>query len=206
MLRDDLRKTLDMVLALTGSSYLVSPLPSAADDDIATLMDRFAKGDAALRDEVARSISGLHADLLMVFAIRMAILGVREQSGARLRIGLLAVALAGSSPESDWRDVFYQMPPLEDAGLRIPGDLRAAYVEAASIAKGRVAILIRGAFPPRHAWLRRTKRLKLRLLGGGWRAVQAPDGFRYVVTNPISEVELMDKIANALRESSTSQP
>jgi hypothetical protein len=203
MLLDDLRTTLDGIRSHRGERYLAWPIPSSVDDNIATLIDQFASGDALPREDLTRSLSSPQVDVLIGFGIRMAILGVREQSVARLRLGLLAVALGGSSREADWRDVAAHLPPLEDAGLRIRADSRAAYIEAASIAKDQTAILIRAACPPRRAALRWAKRMKLILLGGGWRAVQAPDGFRYVVGNPISEAELMKRIENALDESST---
>jgi hypothetical protein len=165
------------------------------------LIDQFVTGDAALREELMRSLTSPQAGMLMGFAIRMAILGVREQSVARLRVGLLAVALGGSSRASDWRDVAADMPPLEDAGLRIRGETRPAFLEAASIAKGKTAILIRVAAPLRHASLRWVKRMKIRRLGD-WQAVQAPDGFRYEVKNPVSEAEFMEMIEKGMRESS----
>lgn len=205
MLLDDLRATLDGIKSPPDNRYLAWPIPSQVDHDIAALVNQFVRGDAALREELMRSLTSPQVDRLIGFGIRMAILGVREQSVARLRLGLLAVALGGSSREADWRDVAARLPPLEDAGLRIRADSRAAYIEAASIAKDQTAILIRAACPPRLAALRWAKRIKLLLLGGGWRAVQAPDGFRYVVENPISEAELMKRIENALDESSTTR-
>jgi len=197
---DDLRTTLDGVKSPPENRYLAWPIPSAVDDDIATLVDQFVTGDAALREELMWSLTSPQVDVLVGFAIRMAMLAVREQSVARLRVGLLAVALGGSSRQSDWRDVASQMPPLEDAGLRIRGDSRPAFLEAAAIAKGKTAILIRIAAPLRHARLRWLKRLKLRRLGD-WRVVQAPDGFRYEVKNPVSEAEFMEMIEKGMRES-----
>jgi len=89
------------------------------------------------------------------------------------------------------------MPPFEDAGMRIRRDSRPAFLEAASIANSRTAMLIRIASPGRHAWLRWVKRLKIRRLGQ-WRAVEAPDGFRYVVRNPMSEAELIEMFETAI--------
>ena len=199
---DDLRTTLDGVKSPPDNRYLAWPIPSRIDDDIATLIDQFVTGDAALREELMRSLTSPQAGMLMGFAIRMAILGVREQSVARLRVGLLAVALGGSSRASDWRDVAADMPPLEDAGLRIRGETRPAFLEAASIARGKTAILIRVASPLRRSWLRWIKRVKIRRLGD-WRAVQASDGFRYEVRNPVSEAELIEKIENGLKRESS---
>jgi hypothetical protein len=180
------------------------PIPSGVDDDIAALVEQFARGDAALWEETW-NLTSSQVDVLRCFAIRMAILAVREQSVARLRVGLLAVALGGSSRGADWRDVTSGMPPLEDAGLRIRGESRPAFLEAAAIANSRTAILIRIASPGRYPWLCWVKRLKIRRLGS-WLAVQAPDGFRYMVRNPTSEAELIANLEKALeRESSKSQ-
>ena len=202
MLIDDLRTTLDAVKSPPDNRYLAWPIPSGVDNDIAGLIDQFVTGDAALREGLMWSLTSPQADTLICFGIRMAMLAVREQSVARLRVGLLAVALGGSSRQSDWRDVMGQMPPFEDAGMRIRGDSRPAFLEAASIATGYTVWQIRGAAPLRQAWLRWVKRLKIRRLGQ-WRAVEAPDGFRYVVRNPRTEAELMAMFEKALeRESS----
>jgi len=200
MLLDDLRATLDNVKPLPDRNYLSWPLPSGVDDDISALVALCAEGDARLRYDLIHSLTRHQSEVLTGFAIRMAILGVREQSVARLRIGLLAMAFGGSSPESDWRDIMSDMPPLEDAGMRIRGDSRPAFREAASLATDRTAMSIRIASPPKHAWLGWAKHLKpVRM--GDWQAVQAPDGFRYVVKNPVTEAELMTMVEKALRES-----
>jgi len=119
MLIDDLRTTLDGVKSPPDNRYLAWPIPSGVDNDIAGLIDQFVTGDAALREGLMWSLTSPQADTLICFGIRMAMLAVREQSVARLRVGLLAVALGGSSRQSDWRDVMGQMPPFEDAGMRI---------------------------------------------------------------------------------------
>ena len=196
-LLDDLRKTLDGIKSPPDNRYLAWPIPSGVDHDIAALVNQFVRGDAALREELMRSLTSPQVDRLIGFGIRMAILAVREQSVARLRLGLLAAALGGSSRQSDWRDVASDMPPFEDAGMRIRRDSRPAFLEAASIANSRTAMLIRIASPGRHAWLRWVKRLKIRRLGQ-WRAVEAPDGFRYVVRNPMSEAELIEMFETAI--------
>ena len=173
MLLDDLQKTLDGVRSPPDNRYLAWPIPSQVDDDIATLIDQFVTDDAAVRQTLTERLTSRQVDVLVGFGIRMAILAVREQSVARLRVGLLAVALGASSRESDWRDVFNRMAPFEDAGLRIRADSRAAYIEAASIASGKTAILIRTAAPSRYAVLRWLRRIKRRLLSGGWQGIQA---------------------------------
>ena len=137
----------------------------------------------------------MHVGVLTAFAVRMASLAVREQSGQRLRLGLLAFALAGDSPDSDWRDVFSAFTPLEDAGLRIRVDVRDAYAEAARLADERTTrSVLAWASPPRSPWLRLLKRAKIRLLDRSWRASDSPDGFRYVVVNPVSEAELLERL------------
>jgi hypothetical protein len=202
MLIDDLRSTLDGIKSPPDNRYLTWPIPSGVDNDIAALVDQFVTGDAGLREGLMWSLTSPQVDRLIGFGIRMAILAVREQSVARLRVGLLAVALGGSSRRSDWRDVMGDMPTFEDAGMRIRGDSRPAFLEAASIATGYTVSQIRGAAPPRYPWLGWVKGLKIRRLGQ-WRAVEAPDGFRYEVRNPRSEAELIANIEKALeRESS----
>jgi hypothetical protein len=174
------------------------------DDDIGTLIEQLAKGDAAIREDLTRSLSCPQVDVLIAFAVRMAMLGVREQSVSRLRVGLLAVALGGSSRAADWRDVATHMPPLEDAGERIHDDPRPAFLEAASIASGYTASQIRIASPPTHTAFQWLKRMRPRRLGQ-WRVIEAPDGFRYVVANPVSESELMAMFDKALSQSRTKQ-
>jgi hypothetical protein len=190
----DLESRLEGVLALEGQGYFGLPLPCSEDAHVGALVEGFAAAREAVREKLRRRLTRVHVGLLTAFAVRMASLAVREQSGQRLRLGLLAFALAGDSPDADWRDVFADFPPLEDAALRIRVDVRDAYAEATRLADGRTTRkVLAWASPPRSPWLRLLKRAKLRLVGGSWRATDSPDGFRYASVNPVSEAELIER-------------
>jgi hypothetical protein len=194
-LPEELRARLGNILVVTGERYLESPLPDHADDEVGALVESVTAPDqsanvAALRRQLARA----HIDVFAIFAHRMAMLAVREQSVARLRIGLLAYALGPGAGQADWYDVSTDLLPLSDAALRIRGDSRQAFADAARLAEGRTAQMIRWGTPPRPRWLRWLMRARLHLPGQPWKAVEAPDGFRYVVANPMSEEEFLQKI------------
>src|SRR5688572_21619270 len=98
-----------------GYGYLDLPFRSRADDQVAVVIQRFASADEAFRDALRDRLSLSQYDMVLAFAIRMAMVAVRERSAARLRLGAQAVALAGDAPTSDWRETAEALLPLRDA-------------------------------------------------------------------------------------------
>jgi hypothetical protein len=111
----------------------------------------------------------------------MATLAVRERSVKRLRFGLLATALAGSSPADDWRDTSMQMLPLRDAASRLGPDTLPAFDEAARLATERTAGQLRSwaARPSFTLWGRMQSRISRTFAQEFWRPTGSGDEFRY---------------------------
>jgi hypothetical protein len=206
---DQARASADAVLALDGiaaaivEGYLDLPLPAPADNLVAALVERFAGADDAFRNALREALSLSYYDALLAFAVRMAALAVRERSKKRLRVGAQAVALAGDSPTADWRETLFPLITLSDAAARIGGDARAELATAARLARGGTAeALVRAS---RQSAMRvAIERLAIRLGFGVWKAVQAPDGFRYVSTQRVSRAEV-DALIRRAEEARDSQ-
>lgn len=202
---EELLSLLQRTEPLAEGDYFGSPLPSQQDGVVADLVARFAVTDEPLRKALRQHLRNTHVGVLGSFAVRMASLAVREGSTERLRLGLLAIALASDSPESDWRDLTRLLTPLEDAALRIPGGVaqaRDAFAEAARLTEEDSKVPITWCKPPRWQLLRLLMRLRFRLLWFDWKAIEAEDGFRYVVANPVTkefEEYLVDTLERARR-------
>lgn len=194
VLPEDLQARLDNILLVTGKGYLRRSLPCKADDEVAALVERVAAADESVHVTVRKCLTRAHRDVLSIFSHRMAMLAVREQSVARLRIGLLAYALGQDATQADWYDLSTDLLPLSDAALRIRRDSRHAFVEAQRFAEQRTALMLKTGTPPRLRWLRWLLRARIRLPGSSWKAIEASDGFRYVVANPMSEDEFLKKL------------
>lgn len=193
---DDSGPTLHGLRLATVEGYLDLPLPIPADDEAAAVVERFARASNASREALRTHLSSPEYDALLAFAIRMAMLAVRERSIARLRLGLRAVALAGDAPPADWRETSLPLLLLRDAAWRIDADARGEFANAARLAQGRTVRALTGAVP-RSTLMVGIERLVMRLGVGMWKAVNAPDGFRYVPTRRVSREEVDDLIRRA---------
>jgi hypothetical protein len=198
-LRDAIRDAAAAMVAGDWFHYPDAPIPHAVDAAATTVVRGFASArDAEERAAVLGLLSGEHIYVLQNFAVRMASLAVRRRSADILRTALQAVALAGSSPESDWRDLGLPILPLRDAARRIGAD-RKLFDEAGRLAVGRTERLIRDAAPKRtiSALLEQLVGLFVK---GPWTTVEDREGFRYVSTERGPDPEtLMRTIAEARR-------
>src|SRR5688572_6781417 len=176
-----------------GYGYLDLPFRSRADDQVAVVIQRFASADEAFRDALRDRLSLSQYDVVLAFAIRMAMLAVRERSTARLRLGAQAVALAGDAPTADWRETAQALLPLRDAATRLGGDAQAVFADAARLARGRTMGALSGAADT-SALMAAMERFVTRLGVGVWKAIDAPDGFRYVPTRRVSRAEVDELI------------
>ena len=206
---DERRGSADAVLALDGiasaivEGYLDVPLPAPADKLIAALVERFAGADDTFRDTLREELSLSHYDALLAFAARMAMLAVRECSIERLRLGVQAVALAGDAPTADWRETSLALLPLNDAAARIDSTARMEFSNAARLARGDTAHALSGVAG--QSVLRiAIERFAMRVGIGVWKAIHAPDGFRYVPTRRTSRAEV-DRIIRRVEEARDDQ-
>lgn len=199
---EEARRALDGLRSHEG--YLDDPFPSEADTHIAAVVERFACGEDAFRDALRASLTLKHYDALLTFAVRMAMLAVRERSTARLRLGLEAVAFAGEAPTADWRETSLSMLPLRDAARRLDADAREEFAKAARLARGGTISTLTGAVGG-STLIAGMERVAMRLGIGVWKAVNAPDGFRYVPTRRVTRAEVDDMIRR-VEEARRSRP
>src|SRR5262245_30319042 len=110
------------------------------------------------------------SDYLLVFAERMASVGLREKSTKRLLDGLIALIIEDGRG-GDLRSNIMRMAPLYDASGKIGIDSDNLFRTAASYSNNEVAKLIRTFHerPPQNKSLRAM----------GYKEVDSPDGFRY---------------------------
>lgn len=203
---DDLRAELSWLasLRLPEEYHHDQPFPSDIDARIRALVERFAAADE-LRTALKRAVTIEHVGPLSVFAVRMAMLAVRERSLDRLRLGLRAAALSGSADLDDPRDAASALLPLVDAADRVGADAPSEFADAARSALPGTARLLE-QMPPRHTWSRLLERAAASLGIGDWRATEAPDGFRYVFTRPVTKAqvdEMIRRVEQARRSSTT---
>ena len=185
-LSPQLLAALDAVGAQAWTGYLGQPLPCRADEIVAALVNGFEEAPASARERVRHCIGRAHAGALGSFAVRMAMLAVRERSVERLRLGLCAAVLSVGEGE-DWRDLIRTFSPLSDAATRLGADGPLEFARAARHARGWYVGFV-ASFPPRWGWHRLVERAAMVLGLGNWRAIEAADGFRYVPRRSAEEV------------------
>jgi len=200
---DEAQTTLGRLAGL-GRDYFGLPLPSEVDGHFAAVVAAFVDSDERFRTSLGQSLTRVQSELLMAFAIRMASLAVREDAATRLRVGLLATALASRVPDPDWRDFALQLPPIEDAASRLGESTRSAFAEAARLAPQWMAGMLLWAAPLPSGLLRGLKRIKLHLPGATWKVIQEAAGPRYVPVRTYTEDGILWDVARgqmqALRE------
>jgi hypothetical protein len=189
----DAQHTLAGLTAAMVEGYLDLPLPIPPDDQVAAVVNRFATADENFRDALRENLSLAQYDVLLAFAIRMAMLAVRERSTARLRLGVQAVALAGDAPTADWRETGEPVLSLSDAASRIGANAREEFANAARLAGARTAGFLRSV-ARQSAFRVAIERLMMSSGLGTWKAIHAPDGFRYVPTRRVSRAEVEELI------------
>lgn len=151
------------------TSYLGEPFPHKVDRIIAKLVTLYLSASADERS-LFFDVAGAHfSGYLLVFAERMASIGVREKSSKRLLDGLIALIIEDG--RGDIRANIMIMAPLYDASEKVGADPDNLFRTAASYSNNEVAELIR-TFPERSS---RNKSLRAM----GYKEVDSPDGFRY---------------------------
>jgi YD repeat-containing protein len=145
------------------------------------LLALYASGSSADRQHLRESTDVAVHGFLLSFSQHMAMLAVRDRSVERLRCGLLAIALAGSSPADDWRDTSMRMLPLRDAASRLGPETLPAFDEAASLTTEPTAGELRSwaARPSFTLWGRIQSRVSRIFAQEFWRPKGTGDEFRY---------------------------
>jgi hypothetical protein len=176
---DEIRDAAAAMVAHDWLHYPDSPIPHPIDDAAQIVVRAFVSvTDAEQRAVILGLLWGEHVYVLQNFGVRMASLAVRRRSVDTLRTGLQAMALAGSSPTSDWRDLGIMLLPLTDAARRL-GAGKDIFDAAARLAHSRTAELIRDAAPKR-TLLSLLERLVAPFVKGPWTTADDAHGFRYV--------------------------
>lgn len=164
-----LEDDLDRLEADRNPGYLPRPIPQPLDEEIRGLLAPVLDGGwSDLRARVAPE----HHSVLRVFAERMASLAVRRRDPGLLKLGLVALALAGL--DSGSREALAIVPLVYRSAERLDVDPDGLFEEVARHVGDAAAAQLR-AFPQRgpHA----------RSIGAmGYEEARDEDGFRYLRT------------------------
>jgi hypothetical protein len=149
--------------------YYEQPLPNELDNQISDFVKVFIRSEAAGRELILRKSTEKNSFALIIFAERMAVLAVREQSRERLLEGLIALIIEGF--KFDYRDTMMVFAPLLHSARKIGVDPVELFNEAASHAKNLVSEYLID-------FLKRSPNDQS-LKAMGFKEVATPEGFKY---------------------------
>ena len=129
-------------LAARNHGYADAAIPSARDAQIGAYLERLRAGGTAEHDQAANTLGPAYTATFLGYAERMATLAVREGSGHRALLGLLAVALTWRAC-IDVRPAIPVLGLLYDAAKRASGEPERVFMEAAAICPADVAPVLR---------------------------------------------------------------
>jgi hypothetical protein len=109
--------------------YPWRPLPCVLDSLVGDFVRVFMQASEPERWRLSAAVPPEDGAFLTCFAERMASLGVRERSRARLLEGLVALVIEGY--KDDFRSNMVCLAPLYDAALKIGVDAQVLFEEAA---------------------------------------------------------------------------
>ena len=150
--------------------YYNQPIPSELDGKVGRVVRMFLDSSPTERGIFFRLTNEGVSYLFIIFAERMASLGVRERSRQRLLEGLLALVI--EDYRADYRDSLIVLAALSDAATKISVTPEELFAEAASYSNNSVVSNITEF----HKWDPADWSLK----AVGYKEVNGPDGFRYV--------------------------
>lgn len=165
----DMRALADQLAYNHASEYDLQLTPQPLDRVIAQAITTYRGLQPEARQQFRNQFGSDHTFTWFVYAIRMAMLAVRERSPERVLFGLLALVIEDF--KQDWRENVIILSLLHDSARRINADPRALFEQAASYAGPTAAQHL-------NQWLQRSPDLQ-RIESMGYHAVHAPDGFRY---------------------------
>jgi hypothetical protein len=159
---------LDILRPEANIAYLPRPIPVSRDSEIRDLISRVIAGQRIAR--FRQCIDEGHANVLRVFAERMASAAVRNNDPQTLNIGLIALLLAWSGPDS--RDALSVLPLFYDA-THLLGRQPTTLVDSLRQTIGDALVA-----PLSHFLTRSEANKSLHVMGYGTGADE--DGFRYI--------------------------
>lgn len=146
---------------------------------VARLLRAYADAEEADRAAIRQQLDVATYHMLLIFAQFMATLAVRDSSTERLRLSLLALALAGSASVSDWRDTGIRTLPVRDAAFRLGEHSLRFFEEAAVAATPRTRELLMLAMPSFSVWGRLAQEASRQFAQEFWRPRGIGESFSY---------------------------
>lgn len=126
-----------------ASADLADPVPLPLDDALAALARRYAAADPRERTALRRAIGSDEMYVVLTFARRAAVFGIREGDPGRVRDALTAVAMI-ERDRVDFRDVLTAIALLHHAAERTGGNGDTLVRQAAALADPGTAELLAG--------------------------------------------------------------
>lgn len=153
---------------LNSVGYYQQPLPSAVDDRLSEVVSAFTGLPRLQRQHFMAALSPQERSLFGLFGHRAATLSVRGEEREKLRLGLVAAAIANYEiPQK--RDVDVALAVFYHCAQKLGANPREVFDDAAEFAAGEMAARLR-AFG---------RREDITLKQFGWREIRTQEGVRY---------------------------
>lgn len=158
-----------LVRQIDQPGYDLDLAPSPVDAAIDQVIDHYVALPPDERNAILTAFGPQHSFTFLIFAMRMAMLAVRERSAYRITRGLLALVIENARFDS--REDLIILSLLNRSAEKIGADPAALFEQAAIVAEPQMAQALR-TFVQRPAGLKRIESM-------GFHEIDGPDGFRY---------------------------
>ena len=164
---------MSLVEDIDQAGYWSDKIPSADDEGLKGICALYSAAQAEQKRPAAARMTRKTGEILMAFAVRMAMLAVRRQSPDDVTAGLVALLIVLDSSCVDRREVMMSLAPLYSSAARL-GDAAGLFRTAAESALDRRSREVLTGF------LRRSPE-ELRLGSMGWKEMEGPGGLIYFI-------------------------
>ena len=130
-IKDILATLLALLKSALESAYFQQPIPSEIDDGVSRVLSSLSARDQTDLKLVSDGVVADEAQVLGLYAERMASLAVRENSVNRVKQGLMALIIYART--EDPRDVLLVLCLLHDASIKTSGNPKQVFNEVNAV-------------------------------------------------------------------------
>ncbi|MCP4422940.1 MAG: hypothetical protein GY803_00465 [Chloroflexi bacterium] len=150
--------------------YFRQPLPAPIDERMEQIVERFMAASPEQRDLLLGALDNSQRSPLGIYGHREATMGMREQSRARLRRGLIGAALAHHALDRGSLEAALAVP--HHIARKMGVNTVDLFDETAEFVGGEIGDYLR----------RYGRRSDVGLRKYGWREIKTPNGIKYKVS------------------------
>jgi hypothetical protein len=138
-MRNDEMVSIAAELKSSSDGYLQRPIPCPLDTRVDALVDAYRNGDESARGQIAETLGPDQSFALLVYAERMAIASVRQNSAELLDRALIGIMMEGF--RRDARETLIALSLIDHSAKKLGLDLRTMVGNAAALGGSSMNLL-----------------------------------------------------------------